>query len=807
MPVTVPNGQGLRRLGIGSAWPAGTAPVTGQTFVPTISQPLAAAYGWKKIIAGYNSRLGRVWKAGPSTLDVAIAADGQSADVAAVNTFVAGGAFAHTIWADQSGNGLDISQAVSANMPLMRSRGTALTTTQGINTITRLPLSSSLVLDNQAFSIFLVARQISNCRPQAWYEFGNLSTSYDTSMLSSDFQADFTMKGLYGNNPGTAIVPTTPATFKGQALPGAARSVIAIIGSPSGITIMVDGRAYAGTAFPAGTMTVGGVLAWAHENTGNYKADYEAALFYAGTATAPEALSITDALRIIFGTRAQAPTQNVIMVGDSIFEGFGAVLNLTMASMVSEGVGSETFVRNIALSGSTAQAWSVGGFNPYVATRWQVSGAKTACIHEPGTNDIGIGSTPAATVWSYLQTMATNARAGMVAAGASAGYVIGTTLLPRSDASWDSTKEAIRLTLNQLMRDNTGPSLTYDALIDAATSKVIGYDGTSLTDPARSSNILTLFGDKLHPTDLYMTYWAVMAQQALARVGMTITAGTTPAPLAISFTGSYPSATTNVAYADTARPCYGGLAPYTYTLTSGALPTGLTLDATTGIISGTPTVAGTSPITVTATDTAGTTAVLPGTIVVAVPLAFTNPALLGSWTYSLADKTLVEAASPTSGTVNMNRALSGLQVWAVTIDAGAAANYWCVGIRDGSASSAGPGFEGGGKSLAAITNGAFWNSGALGSCPPSLADGNTIAFFTNHTTKKLWATKDGNNWYGTGSGPYTLAQVNAGTGGLDYSAVVTGSPVYPCVGSQGTASKGYTIVPYPFTLPTGATQL
>lgn len=52
----------------------------------------------------------------------------------------------------------------------------------------------------------------------------------------------------------------------------------------------------------------------------------------------------------------------------------------------------------------------------------------------------------------------------------------------------------------------------------------------------------------------------------------------------------------------------GGLPPYTWSVASGALPAGLSLNAATGVISGTPTAKGTSAFTVLVTDADGRTA-------------------------------------------------------------------------------------------------------------------------------------------------------------------------------------------------------
>jgi hypothetical protein len=62
-----------------------------------------------------------------------------------------------------------------------------------------------------------------------------------------------------------------------------------------------------------------------------------------------------------------------------------------------------------------------------------------------------------------------------------------------------------------------------------------------------------------------------------------------------------PDATEGVAYSTTLTAT-GGVAPYTWTISAGALPTGLTIDSSTGVISGTATTVGTASFTVTATD-------------------------------------------------------------------------------------------------------------------------------------------------------------------------------------------------------------
>ncbi|HUB03166.1 MAG TPA: putative Ig domain-containing protein [Terriglobales bacterium] len=85
------------------------------------------------------------------------------------------------------------------------------------------------------------------------------------------------------------------------------------------------------------------------------------------------------------------------------------------------------------------------------------------------------------------------------------------------------------------------------------------------------------------------------AQSATANLSITIN------PTLSITTTSLPSGSVGTAYSTTLAAT-GGITPYTWSVSSGSLPAGLTLNATTGVISGTPTTVETSNFSVTVED-------------------------------------------------------------------------------------------------------------------------------------------------------------------------------------------------------------
>jgi hypothetical protein len=161
-------------------------------------------------------------------------------------------------------------------------------------------------------------------------------------------------------------------------------------------------------------------------------------------------------------------------------------------------------------------------------------------------------------------------------------------------------------------------------------------------------------------------------------------------PLVIG-TGSLPGGTVGTAYSQVVDAS-GGLAPYTWSISGGALPAGLSLSAQTGTISGNPSAAGTADFTVEVTDTDGSTATKALSITIAAsvhaPTTLTQPVVgiaaapggTGYW--------LTDAAGDVAplGSVRTYGSLAGVTLRAPIVQIVATADgggYWLVGADGG----------------------------------------------------------------------------------------------------------------------------
>lgn len=133
------------------------------------------------------------------------------------------------------------------------------------------------------------------------------------------------------------------------------------------------------------------------------------------------------------------------------------------------------------------------------------------------------------------------------------------------------------------------PDSTLEGLVKDVTKKgeTLGYD--DIIDFATTNN------------------WTL--KQAPQNQNDSASTKNTATALAITSTDPLAGGNDSVAYEDTVET-EGGVGALTFTLSSGSLPTGLSLDAETGVISGTPTVVENPTFEITVTDELGTSVAL-----------------------------------------------------------------------------------------------------------------------------------------------------------------------------------------------------
>jgi Putative Ig domain len=241
-------------------------------------------------------------------------------------------------------------------------------------------------------------------------------------------------------------------------------------------------------------------------------------------------------------------------------------LSITTTSLANGQVGVAYSTSLAATGGTTPYTWSLtSGTLPTGLSLNASTGAIT------GTPTVAVASTPLTFKVTDSSNPVLTQSVSSTLTSSPTAIVITTSSLPNGqvNVAYSSTLAVTGGTTPYTWSLTSG-TLLAGLTLGAATGAITGtptqsVNGTSLTfkvtdssSPAQSKNV-------------------------------TLTLTVAPATLAITTT-SLPNGQVGVAYS-TSLAATGGTTPYTWSLTSGTLPTGLSLNASTGAITGTPTVA------------------------------------------------------------------------------------------------------------------------------------------------------------------------------------------------------------------------
>lgn len=169
------------------------------------------------------------------------------------------------------------------------------------------------------------------------------------------------------------------------------------------------------------------------------------------------------------------------------------------------------------------------------------------------------------------------------------------------------------------------------------SSSQYGYSSNTLTVPGASGNTIYFFINGVQAATT-VAFSSGAKNQDIQVTGTIPTSYTPPTTNITISTASLSSGVVGSAYSSTLAAT-GGSGSYTWSLTSGSLPTGLNL-STAGAISGTPTAASTYTFTIKATDTASSSRTASTTYSVTVSTASSSSTLS------------ISTSSLSSGTVN-----------------------------------------------------------------------------------------------------------------------------------------------------------
>ncbi|WP_430715484.1 putative Ig domain-containing protein, partial [Ralstonia flaminis] len=662
----------------------------------------------------------------------------------------------------------------------------------------------------------------------------------------------------------TVSVPTiavSPTTLPGATIATAYSQTITASGgtAPYGYVI-TSGSLPAGMALTtggvlSGTPTAGGTFNFtvtATDSSAGTGSPYTGSRAYTLSVASPT-LTITPASGALNGVAGTAYSRNFSASGGTSPYTYTFVVNSgSLPTGLSWNAGTATLSGTPTTAGtvnfSVTATDSSSGSGPYAVT-----GTYALTVSVP-TIAVAPATLPSpAIATAYSQAVSASGGNGpytyAVTAGAlpvgltlsSTGTLSGTPTaggtfnftLRATDSNGFSGSQAYSITLNAPTLTLTPSSGSLNATLSQAFNQTFSMaGGTAPYHYSISTNSGTL------PTGIvFNTATGTLAgtPTAAGTVNFTITAtdsstGTGPytasgtytltaaAPTIIVSPSSLPAGTVGVAYSQMASAS-GGTAPYTYTVTAGTLPAGLSLNSSTGTLSGTPTAGGTFNLTITATDANSYTGTRSLSLTVGAATLTVSPSTVPGATVSTAYSQSVSTSggtapytyAVTAGTLPAGMTLSSAGVLSGTPTAGGNFNF-TVTSTDSSTGTGAPYAAGRAYTLtvASPTMAITPASGALNGVAGTAYSRNFSASggtgpYTYTFVVNSGSLPTGLSW---NTGTATLSGTPTTAGTVNFSVTATdsssGSGPYVVTGTYTLTVSAPTIAVSPATLPNPA---
>lgn len=601
---------------------AAAAPV----YLPTVgSSPLIAA-GLKKMVSAYTGSAVRGVKASDSSeQDIGFA--GQSLDVAAALTFQGASTLTGKTLYDQSGNANHLlaptasagTQVVSGDQPLFYLAGSQPCL---ISFSSSKPLViPAITLDRRNCTIFMVARIPNQAVASGMWMFGDGSNA-DFGLRS--YSTEFNMQPIVAG----ATIAAPVDNF--QCVNVVNTGIIAHVSSGTKQVVHRDDQTVEFAVAAAGSLTLGGVVGSTFTIAG--RMDLMAFLVYPTALSDADVALVKAALKTMYGTMA-VTSRSMILAGDSIMFGTGGINNRTITAELAELMGTSVLIRNTGIAGHTLDSH----YTDYQTspTRFTTPGVQNIFVGQWDHNDIKTfidapnNFTPTQIV-NQLKTQAKAMCTDLRSLGLFDRILWQEAMADtRGGATWTANMETARDSWNAWLRsgplDNNGV-VCFNGIDTCASDNAFVLSDFE-TDAGRGMALLANSSDGLHPNELVAP---ARAAHLLAAINASVAT-----PLSISGT-PVTTASQNVAYTGFSATAANGTAPYTYSLFAGTLPTGLTLNSSTGAVSGTPTVVETQTgIVIRATDALGAHADLASfqiavTVAVSIVIESITPSVLAT---------------------------------------------------------------------------------------------------------------------------------------------------------------------------------